>query len=140
MYRSSILFALLSVVATVWAGTNEEGLAYLEANKAKSDVVTLESGLQYRVIKSGGGDFHPSVSSPCLCHYEGKLIDGSKFDSSYDRGDPTTFAPNQVIKVSYYSKISKLSNFESFSLTHSAELLTQYTGLDRSYAVNGRRR
>ena len=42
--------------------------------------------------------YHPTVSSPCECHYQGTLIDGTKFDSSYDRGSPTTFAPNQVIK------------------------------------------
>ncbi len=44
------------------------------------------------------GVYHPTVSSPCECHYQGTLIDGTKFDSSYDRGSPTTFAPNQVIK------------------------------------------
>uniref|UniRef100_A0A7S3FA55 peptidylprolyl isomerase n=1 Tax=Haptolina ericina TaxID=156174 RepID=A0A7S3FA55_9EUKA len=41
---------------------------------------------------------HPTVSSPCECHYAGRLLDGSEFDSSYKRGSPTTFAPNQVIK------------------------------------------
>lgn len=80
------------------AGTNEEGLKFLEENKSKPGVITLESGLQYKVLKEGTGSFHPSISSPCLCHYEGKLIDGTVFDSSYERGDPITFAPNQVIK------------------------------------------
>lgn len=79
-------------------GTNEEGLAFLAANKDKPGVVTLPSGLQYKVLTKGKGPSHPTVDSPCSCHYEGKLIDGTVFDSSYDRGSPTTFAPNQVIK------------------------------------------
>ena len=61
-------------------------------------MVTLPSGLLYKVLRKGEGKAHPTVSSPCSCHYEGKLIDGSVFDSSYARGSPTTFAPNQVIK------------------------------------------
>jgi len=61
-------------------------------------VVTLPSGLQYKVLRKGAGGFHPKVNSPCECHYKGTLIDGTQFDSSYDRGEPTTFAPNQVIK------------------------------------------
>jgi len=97
MIRSVLLF-LLALPLSVLAGTNEEGLAYLAANKAKEGVTTLPSGLQYRVIKAGSGTHHPNVDSSCSCHYEGKLIDGSKFDSSYDRGSPTSFAPNQVIK------------------------------------------
>merc|ERR1712048_163037 len=60
-------------------------------------VVVLPSGLQYKVLKAGTGAAHPLVDTPCACHYEGKLINGKKFDSSYDRGEPTTFAPNQVI-------------------------------------------
>ena len=47
-------------------------------------------------FNQGSGTDHPTVDSPCSCHYEGTLIDGTKFDSSYDRGSPTTFAPNQV--------------------------------------------
>jgi FKBP-type peptidyl-prolyl cis-trans isomerase FklB len=79
-------------------GTNEEGIKFLEENKKKEGIIELPSGLQYKVLKKGGGPFHPGVGTPCLCHYSGTLIDGTKFDSSYDRGEPTTFAPNQVIK------------------------------------------
>ena len=65
--------------------------------------MTLPSGLQYKKVESGKGAFHPTVDSPCECHYEGRTAGnfptGPKFDSSYDRGSPTTFAPNQVIKV-----------------------------------------
>jgi FKBP-type peptidyl-prolyl cis-trans isomerase FklB len=70
----------------------------LEANSAKDGVVTLPSGLQYKVLREGDGEFHPTADSSCSCHYEGTLIDGTEFDSSYRRGSPTSFAPNQVIK------------------------------------------
>jgi len=76
----------------------EAGLAYLEANKSKAGVITLASGLQYKILNEGGGMEHPTVSTPCDCHYAGRLLDDTQFDSSYDRGEPTTFAPNQVIK------------------------------------------
>ena len=56
-------------------------------------------GLQYKVIKAGAdGGKSPLVGTPCKCHYRGTLIDGTEFDSSYKRGSPATFAPNQVIK------------------------------------------
>merc|ERR1712066_730817 len=55
----------------------------------------------YKVLRAGDGDSHPTASTPCACHYEGRCAkdwpNGPKFDSSYDRGSPTTFAPNQVI-------------------------------------------
>merc|ERR1711939_627884 len=95
MLRS--LFAALLVVGLANA-TNEAGTKYLEENKKKDGVVTLPSGLQYKVLRKGDGEFHPTIDSSCECHYEGKLIDGSVFDSSYKRGTPTSFAPNQVIK------------------------------------------
>jgi len=82
----------------VRGGSNEESKAWLDANSKKAGVITLPSGLQYKVLKEGSGGFHPTIDSSCLCHYEGKLIDGTVFDSSYERGDPTSFAPNQVIK------------------------------------------
>merc|ERR1712216_433937 len=95
MLRS--LFAALLVVALANA-TNEAGTKYLEENKKKDGVITLPSGLQYKVLKKGSGAHHPTKDSPCECHYEGTLINGTEFDSSYKRGEPTTFAPNQVIK------------------------------------------
>ncbi len=49
-------------------------------------------------MKAGSGAFHPTADSSCDCHYAGTLIDGTEFDSSYKRGSPTAFAPNQVIK------------------------------------------
>merc|ERR1711957_588082 len=69
------------------------------AEKEKEDdVVKLPSGLLYKVLKKGEGTHHPTADSPCDCHYAGTTIDGKEFDSSYKRGKPTTFAPNQVIK------------------------------------------
>merc|ERR1711982_129121 len=64
----------------------------------EADVVKLDSGLMYKVLKKGDGEFHPTKDSPCDCHYAGTLINGDEFDSSYKRGKPTTFAPKQVIK------------------------------------------
>ena len=74
----------------------EAGAAFLAENKDKEGVITLASGLQYKILEEGPGMEHPTVSSPCECHYAGRLLDGSEFDSSYKRGSPTTFAPNQV--------------------------------------------
>lgn len=79
-------------------GPNAAGLEFLAANKDKAGVIELASGLQYKVLKTGSGDSHPTKSSPCLCHYHGTLVDGTVFDSSVDRGSPITFAPEQVIK------------------------------------------
>merc|ERR1711972_52907 len=70
-------------------------------NAKKEGVISLPSGLQYKVLRAGDGDSHPTVDSECSCHYEGRTaqewLSGKKFDSSYDRGEPTSFAPNQVI-------------------------------------------
>jgi FKBP-type peptidyl-prolyl cis-trans isomerase FklB len=76
----------------------EAGEKFLAENKGKEGVITLASGLQYKVLTEGHGLEHPKVGTPCECHYAGRLLDGSEFDSSYTRGEPTTFAPNQVIK------------------------------------------
>lgn len=75
----------------------EEGEVFLAANAKKEGVVTLPSGLQYKVIKEGTGK-KPSVNDTVRCHYEGTLIDGTKFDSSYDRNEPADFGLKQVIK------------------------------------------
>lgn len=71
---------------------------FLKRNGEQDRVVKLRSGLQYKVLREGSGVSHPKINSPCECHYSGTLIDGTEFDSSYKRGAPTTFAPNQVIK------------------------------------------
>ena len=85
-------------MAVANAGTSPEGRTWLEAKAKEDGVITLESGLMYKVLRDGDGEAHPKASTSCECHYEGKLIDGTVFDSSYERGSPTSFAPNQVIK------------------------------------------
>src|SRR5664279_2268831 len=79
-------------------GTNKtEGEAFLAANKTKEGVVTLPSGLQYKILKQGAGP-KPSASDSVVCNYRGTLIDGKEFDSSYKRGQPATFPVGGVIK------------------------------------------
>ena len=79
------------------AGKNAEASAAYLADIAKQDGVTVtESGLAYEVISEGSGD-NPEATSQVTVHYEGKLIDGTIFDSSRQRGEPTSFGLNQVI-------------------------------------------
>ena len=59
------------------AATDEAGTKYLEEKSSEAGVVTLPSGLRYKVLEKGKGAFHPKVNSPCLCHYGGTLIDGT---------------------------------------------------------------
>ncbi len=73
-----------------------DGKAFLEINRMKDGVVTLASGLQYREVKTGSGK-SPKASDKVTTHYKGTLIDGTVFDSSYDRGEPATFPVNGVI-------------------------------------------
>mmetsp|Transcript_22989 Transcript_22989/g.47825 ORF Transcript_22989/g.47825 Transcript_22989/m.47825 type:complete len:159 (-) Transcript_22989:2209-2685(-) len=87
----------LFLASTALAGTSAEGLEWLAKKDAEEDVVKLDSGLRYKEIRAGTGK-SPLLSTPCKCHYAGTLIDGTEFDSSYKRGQPLTFAPNQVIK------------------------------------------
>lgn len=77
--------------------TNKKaGEAFLAANKDKEGVVTLESGLQYKVIKAGKG-VQPGPTDSVKVHYTGSLINGEVFDSSVERGQPVTFPVNGVI-------------------------------------------
>ena len=79
------------------AAKNEKlGQAYLEKNGKLDGVVTLDSGLQYKVIKAGKGA-SPKVDSKVQVHYRGTLLDGTEFDSSYKRGEPASFPVNGVI-------------------------------------------
>lgn len=72
------------------------GESFLADNAKKEGVVVLPSGLQYQVLKEGNGK-KPSSTDQVKCHYEGTLIDGTIFDSSYQRNEPATFGLNQVI-------------------------------------------
>jgi len=79
------------------AGKNLElANAFLAENGKKEGVVTLDSGLQYTIVEPGAGD-PPKATSKVKVHYRGTLLDGTQFDSSYDRGEPATFGVNQVI-------------------------------------------
>ncbi len=75
----------------------KEGDAFLAGNKGKDGVVTLPSGLQYKILKAGTGA-KPVASDSVVCNYRGTLINGTEFDSSYKRGQPATFPVGGVIK------------------------------------------
>ena len=73
------------------------GEAFLKANAKKDSVRTLPSGVQYKVLTQGNGEV-PTATSKVKVNYEGRLVDGTVFDSSYERKQPATFGCNQVIK------------------------------------------
>ena len=81
------------------AGTDNKaaGDAFLAQNKSKEGVVTLPSGLQYKILKAGEGA-KPTLDDTVVCGYRGTLIDGTEFDSSYKRNQPATFPVKGVIK------------------------------------------
>lgn len=73
-----------------------EGEKFLAANKEEKGVFSTASGLQYMVLRQGSGE-RPRTTDQVRVNYEGKLLDGTVFDSSYERGEPTEFGLNQVI-------------------------------------------
>ncbi len=75
----------------------KEGQAFLAENKTKPGVVALPSGLEYKILKEGTGP-KPTAEDTVVCHYRGTLINGTEFDSSYQRGEPVTFPVKGVIK------------------------------------------
>jgi len=75
----------------------KEGEVFLAGNKSKEGVVTLPSGLQYKILKEGTGA-KPTASDSVVCNYRGTLINGTEFDSSYKRGEPATFPVGRVIR------------------------------------------
>lgn len=79
------------------AANKKAGDEFLAANKTKEGVITLPSGLQYKILKEGTGP-KPTAADEVVCDYRGTLLDGSEFDSSYKRGKPLTIAVGQVIK------------------------------------------
>ena len=83
--------------AEIGAAMKKDGENFLAENEKKEGVVTLKSGLQYKVLKEGKGK-KASSSSKVRCNYEGKFTNGQIFDSSYKRGEPAVFGVGQVIK------------------------------------------
>ena len=78
-------------------GMKQEGIDFLAGNKAKPGITTTASGLQYKILKPGVGAY-PKSTDKVEVHYEGKLLSGKVFDSSFERGKTIEFALNQVIK------------------------------------------
>lgn len=85
-----------AAAAEMAAGNEKAGKEFLEANGKRAEVMTLPSGLQYEVLTQGEGP-RPTAQDRVEVHYTGKLIDGTVFDSSVDRGAPATFGVTQVI-------------------------------------------
>ena len=79
-----------------YGANRSAGEEFLKNNKKQKDVVVTSSGLQYKVITKGDGPI-PEKSQKVKVHYEGRLLDGTVFDSSYKRGQPATFGVTQVI-------------------------------------------
>lgn len=81
----------------LYGANRDAGRKFLEENAKNDNIITLPSGLQYKVLVKGDGEV-PLPSDKVKVHYEGRLLDGTVFDSSYKRGEPTEFTPTQVIK------------------------------------------
>jgi len=88
----------LAMMSKFSGHNKKEGEAYLASNKKQKGVVTLASGLQYKVLRSGKGKVHPKATDTVVTHYHGTLIDGTVFDSSYERNEAVSFPVNAVIK------------------------------------------
>ncbi len=84
-------------LAEVMNKKQAESKAFMDENAKNPDVKITESGIQYQIIEAGDGAT-PKADDKVIANYEGTLIDGTKFDSSYDRGEPATFPVNGVIK------------------------------------------
>ena len=102
------------------AKASEAGVAYLTENGAKEGVTTTESGLQYEVITSGDGE-KPTAADQVTVHYHGMLTDGTVFDSSVDRGQPSSFGVTQVIK-GWIEALQLMSVGDKWKLTIPADL------------------
>jgi len=86
----------LAPLTTMAQSAIEKGERFLAENKSKEGVKTTASGLQYKITKEGTGK-SPAATDKVLVHYEGKLLDGTVFDSSIKRGEPIAFPLNRVI-------------------------------------------
>jgi FKBP-type peptidyl-prolyl cis-trans isomerase FklB len=110
------------------------GEAFLAQNKSKEGVVTLPSGLQYKILKAGDGK-KPAASDTVECNYRGTLINGNEFDSSYKRGQPATFGVSQVIP-GWQEALQLMSVGSKWQLFVPAELAYGERGAGREIGPN----
>ncbi|MFT6102805.1 MAG: FKBP-type peptidyl-prolyl cis-trans isomerase FklB [Granulosicoccus sp.] len=103
------------------AANTEAGAAYLAANAEKEGVVTTESGLQYKEVVAGDGEETPTANDGVTVNYKGTLIDGTVFDSSYDRGQPASFPVNGVIP-GWIEALQLMNVGDKFELTIPSDL------------------
>ncbi len=96
LFAAVILLAASALAHSTGDDNQKEGAAFLAANKSKPGVVTLKSGLQYKIEKQGTGR-KPKAKDTVECNYRGTLINGKEFDSSYKRGQTATFPVRGVI-------------------------------------------
>ena len=97
MFRAKAEAAKAARDEKLYGENRKAGEAFLAENAKKDGVITLPSGLQYKVLTKGTGKV-PQMSDKVKVNYEGRLLDGTVFDSSYKRNEPAEFTPTQVIK------------------------------------------
>lgn len=95
-YQVELRGRMMQAMQAAAVENKKKGDAFLSENKTKEGVVTLPSGLQYKILKAGNGN-KPSEADTVECNYRGTLIDGTEFDSSYWTGKPATFKVTGVI-------------------------------------------
>ena len=120
-----LVCALLTLAA--WGNPAEEGVAFLDTVATRKDVYRLPSGTIVKFLTKGTGAKSPRIDDDCDVHYSGTLPDGTKFDSSYDRGAPATFKPNQVIA----------GWTEALQLMREGDKWTIYHPFDLAYGASG---
>jgi FKBP-type peptidyl-prolyl cis-trans isomerase len=96
-YLAVVAALIFTPFAAIAATPAEKGEEFLKENAKKDGVKTTASGLQYKVLKEGEGK-SPKATDTVSVHYRGTLLDGTEFDSSYKRNEPTQFPLNRVIK------------------------------------------
>ena len=99
----------------------QRGQDYLAKNKVTEGVITTDSGLQYSVIKTVTEGVSPKLEDRVTVHYRGSLIDGTEFDSSYERGQPATFGVSKVIR-GWQEGLQLMKVGEKYQFTIPAEL------------------
>lgn len=112
----------------------EAGNKFLEENKKQEGVITLPSGLQYKILKNGNGP-KPKASDTVKCHYEGRLINGAIFDSSIRRGEPAEFPVSGVI-VGWVEALQLMNTGSKWQLYIPSELAYGSHGAGQSIGPN----